>query len=57
MQARVTASQPALLSAPDTRGRVSKFVIPDVIFGIGALAEVGGADERAVEMRRDRRAA
>ena len=43
---QVTASQPALLSAPDTRGRVSKFVIPDVIFGIGALAEVGGAVRR-----------
>ncbi len=43
---QVTASFPALLSAPDTRGRVSKFVIPDVIFGIGALAEVGGAVRR-----------
>jgi 1,3-propanediol dehydrogenase len=44
--AQVTASQPALSRAPDTRGRVSKFVIPDVIFGIGALAEVGGAVRR-----------
>lgn len=31
---------------PGTRGRVSKFVIPDVIFGIGTLAEVGGAVRR-----------
>jgi alcohol dehydrogenase class IV len=29
-----------------TRGRVSKFVIPEVIFGIGTLAEVGGAVRR-----------
>ena len=28
------------------RGRVSKFVIPEVIFGIGTLAEVGGAVRR-----------
>jgi alcohol dehydrogenase len=28
------------------RGRVSKFVIPDVIFGVGTLAEVGGAIRR-----------
>jgi alcohol dehydrogenase class IV len=28
------------------RGRVSKFVIPEVIFGIGTLAEVGGAIRR-----------
>ena len=27
-------------------GRVSKFVIPEVIFGIGTLAEVGGAVRR-----------
>ncbi len=34
--------------APPTalRGRVSKFVIPEVIFGIGTLAEVGGAVRR-----------
>lgn len=29
-----------------TRGRVSKFVIPEVIFGIGTLAEIGGAVRR-----------
>jgi alcohol dehydrogenase len=29
-----------------TRGRVSKFVIPEVIFGIGTLTEVGGAIRR-----------
>lgn len=28
------------------RGRVSKFVIPEVIFGLGTLAEVGGAIRR-----------
>jgi alcohol dehydrogenase len=28
------------------RGRVSKFVIPEVIFGVGTLAEVGGAVRR-----------
>jgi alcohol dehydrogenase class IV len=28
------------------RGRVSKFLIPEVIFGIGTLAEVGGAVRR-----------
>jgi len=28
------------------RGRVSKFLIPEVIFGIGTLAEVGGAIRR-----------
>jgi alcohol dehydrogenase class IV len=33
--------------APDVRrGRVSKFVIPEVIFGVGTLAEVGGAVRR-----------
>jgi alcohol dehydrogenase class IV len=29
-----------------TRGRVSKFLIPEVIFGVGTLAEVGGAVRR-----------
>ena len=28
------------------RGRVSKFVIPEVIFGVGTLAEIGGAVRR-----------
>jgi alcohol dehydrogenase len=36
------ASSPAPLYSP-RRGRVSKFLIPEVIFGIGTLAEVGGA--------------
>lgn len=31
---------------PRSRGRVSKFLIPEVIFGIGTLAEVGGAVRR-----------
>jgi alcohol dehydrogenase len=31
---------------PPARGRVSKFLIPEVIFGIGTLAEVGGAVRR-----------
>ncbi len=38
-----TADLPA--SSPP-RGRVSKLVIPEVIFGIGTLAEVGGAVRR-----------
>lgn len=29
------------------RGRVSKFLVPEVIFGVGTLAEVGGAVRRA----------
>ncbi|HZE05535.1 MAG TPA: iron-containing alcohol dehydrogenase, partial [Solirubrobacteraceae bacterium] len=33
-------------TAPAARGPVSKFVIPEVIFGIGTLAEVGGAVRR-----------
>jgi len=40
-------AQPPVPSHPGaTRGRVSKFVIPEVIFGIGTLAEVGGAVRR-----------
>ena len=40
-------AQPAVPPQPsETRGRVSKFVIPEVIFGIGTLAEVGGAVRR-----------
>jgi alcohol dehydrogenase len=38
-----TAYAPA---AAPPRGRVSKLVIPEVIFGIGTLAEVGGAVRR-----------
>jgi alcohol dehydrogenase len=39
---------PAAVPAPPvrTRGRVSKFVIPEVIFGVGTLSEVGGAVRR-----------
>ena len=33
------------------RGRVSKFVTPEVIFGIGTLAEVGGAVRRVGGLR------
>ena len=40
-------AQPSVPPPPSgTRGRVSKFVIPEVIFGIGTLAEVGGAVRR-----------
>jgi len=47
-----TASAPAapaagtVTVAAPPRGRVSKFVIPEIIFGIGTLAEVGGAVRR-----------
>ena len=44
------AMAPALSEAAralwPSRGRVSKFVIPEVIFGVGTLAEVGGAVRR-----------
>jgi alcohol dehydrogenase class IV len=40
-----TAVSPAPAYSPP-RGRVSKFLIPEVIFGIGTLAEVGGAVRR-----------
>jgi len=36
---------------PQSRGRVSKFLIPEVIFGIGTLAEVGGAVRRVGGVR------
>jgi alcohol dehydrogenase class IV len=39
-------AQPVPRQPSGTRGRVSKFVIPEVIFGIGTLAEVGGAVRR-----------
>ena len=41
-----TAQPPVSPQRSGTRGRVSKFVIPEVIFGIGTLAEVGGAVRR-----------
>jgi alcohol dehydrogenase len=40
------APPPTLPHSSRGRGRVSKFVIPEVIFGIGTLAEVGGAVRR-----------
>lgn len=43
---QATAAQPVPPQLSGTRGRVSKFVIPEVIFGIGTLAEVGGAVRR-----------
>jgi alcohol dehydrogenase class IV len=46
---QATTPQPVPTDSADstgTRGRVSKFVIPEVIFGIGTLAEVGGAVRR-----------
>ncbi|HEY6524338.1 MAG TPA: iron-containing alcohol dehydrogenase [Solirubrobacteraceae bacterium] len=43
---QATAPQPVPPHPSGTRGRVSKFVIPEVIFGIGTLAEVGGAVRR-----------
>jgi alcohol dehydrogenase len=41
-------SPPAAATAPSAppRGRVSKFLIPEVIFGVGTLTEVGGAVRR-----------
>jgi alcohol dehydrogenase class IV len=41
-----TAPRPVAQQLSGTRGRVSKFVIPEVIFGVGTLAEVGGAVRR-----------
>jgi alcohol dehydrogenase len=43
---QATAPQSGAPYSPGTRGRVSKFVIPEVIFGIGTLTEVGGAIRR-----------
>ena len=43
---QATTTQPVPPVSTGTRGRVSKFVIPEVIFGIGTLAEVGGAVRR-----------
>ena len=45
MQITSTPATTPRPSAPP-RGRVSKFLIPEVIFGIGTLAEVGGAIRR-----------
>jgi 1,3-propanediol dehydrogenase len=43
---QATAPEPVPPISSGTRRRVSKFVIPEVIFGIGTLAEVGGAVRR-----------
>ncbi len=43
---QATAPEPVPPISSGARGRVSKFVIPEVIFGIGTLAEVGGAVRR-----------
>jgi 1,3-propanediol dehydrogenase len=46
---QLTPTPPAVaegVSPRPSRGRVSKFVIPEVVFGIGTLAEVGGAVRR-----------
>jgi alcohol dehydrogenase class IV len=46
---QLTSTPPAVAEgapARPLRGRVSKFVIPEVIFGVGTLAEVGGAVRR-----------
>jgi len=45
VEGATTAPSPAPAYSP-LRGRVSKFLIPEVIFGIGTLAEVGGAVRR-----------
>jgi 1,3-propanediol dehydrogenase len=42
----IPASSETAPATRPSRGRVSKFVIPEVIFGIGTLAEVGGAVRR-----------
>jgi alcohol dehydrogenase class IV len=42
---QLTPTAPAPARRP-LRGRVSKFVIPELIFGVGTLAEVGGAVRR-----------
>src|SRR2546429_4396931 len=46
---QVTTTPPAVaerVPPRPLRGRVSKFVIPEVIFGVGTLSEVGGAVRR-----------
>lgn len=40
------ARDPAGASVPLRHGRVSKFLVPEVVFGVGTLAEVGGAVRR-----------
>src|ERR1700748_2282937 len=46
---QLSRTPPALaevLPSHPLRGRVSKFVIPEVIFGVGTLSEVGGEVRR-----------
>jgi 1,3-propanediol dehydrogenase len=41
-------SRPLATAAPDsTRGKLEKFLIPETVFGVGSLAEVGDAARRA----------
>lgn len=40
------ARDPAGAPAPLRHGRVSKFLVPEVVYGVGTLAEVGGAVRR-----------
>jgi alcohol dehydrogenase class IV len=43
---QLTSTPPAVADGVALRRRVSKFVIPEVVFGVGTLAEVGGAIRR-----------
>jgi 1,3-propanediol dehydrogenase len=46
---QLTSTPPAVAEGVPPRplrGRVSKFVIPEIVFGVGTLAEVGGAVRR-----------
>jgi alcohol dehydrogenase len=43
---QLTSTPPAVAEGMPSRRRVSKFVIPEVVFGVGTLAEVGGAIRR-----------
>src|SRR5579884_3618731 len=43
---QLTPTPEAMPARRPLRGRVSKFVIPEVIFGVGTLTEVGGAVRR-----------
>jgi alcohol dehydrogenase class IV len=43
---QLASTPPAVAEGVPLRRRVSKFVIPEVVFGVGTLAEVGGAVRR-----------
>jgi alcohol dehydrogenase len=45
------AAEAGTAATARVRGRVSKFLIPEIIFGIGTLAEVGGAVRRVGGLR------